>query len=200
MINGCTACSGSLLKWAKKEFSLPEFSEMDSRASCIAPGSDGIVILPYFLGEKTPIFNTDARGVIFGLALSHTVNHIYRALLEAIAYSSRHHIEVFHELGLPVRRVFITTGGSKTTVWKSIMADVTGYDLTYVVNNQGSSAGAALLAGIGAGLMEEGITLAQERLTFFCNRANCRIYDESYKLYRALYENLKTLFKERASL
>jgi xylulokinase len=197
MINGCTASSGSLLKWAKKEFSLPEFTEMDSRASFIPPGSDGLIILPYFLGEKTPIFDTDARGVIFGLDLSHTVNHIYRALLEAIAYSSRHHIEVFHELGLPVRRVFITNGGSKSTIWKSIMADVTGYDLTYAENNQGSSAGAALLAGIGAGLMDEGVTLAQERLTFSCNMANCRIYEKKYKLYRALYENLKPLFKER---
>jgi xylulokinase len=197
MINGCTASSGSLLKWAQKEFALPEFTEMDSRASSIPPGSGGIVILPYFLGEKTPIFDTDAKGVIFGLSLSHTANHIYRALLEAIAYSFKHHIEVFHELRLPVKRVFITNGGSKSTLWRSIIADVTGYDLTYVANNHGSSAGAAHLAGIGAGLMDEGMSLAQENLTISCDRTNYRMYEDKYKLYRALYENLKALFKER---
>jgi xylulokinase len=196
MINGCTASGGSLLKWAQKEFALPEFAEMDMRVAFMPPGSGGIVILPYFLGEKTPVFDTDARGVIFGLDLSHTVNHIYKALLEAVAYSSMHHIEVFRELGLPVKRVFITNGGSKSTVWKSIMADVTGYDLTYAANNQGSSAGAALLACIGEGLADEGITLAGERLTFRCNRVCNRMYEKKYKLYRKLYENLKPLFKE----
>jgi xylulokinase len=195
MINGCTASSGSLLKWAQKEFTMPEFTEMDCRASSIPPGSCGLVILPYFLGEKTPIFDTEARGVIFGLSLSHTVNHIYRSLLEAVAYSLQHHIGVFRELGLPVKRVFITNGGSKSKLWRSIIADVTGYELTYVANNQGSSAGAALLAGIGTGMMDERTALAQERLTISHNEAHFKIYEDGFNLYRALYENLKPLFK-----
>jgi len=199
-LNGCTASSGSLLKWARKEFALPDFAEMDGLASAIPPGSGGIVILPYFLGEKTPIFDTDAKGVIFGLSLSHTARHIYRALLEAVAYSFKHHIEVFKNLRLPVKRVFVTNGGSKSTLWRSVIADVTGYDLTYVADNCGSSAGAARLAGIGAGIMDEGTDLAQERLTLSHNAGRYAIYEKYYKVYGALYENLKALFKESGSI
>ncbi|GHT77490.1 carbohydrate kinase [Spirochaetia bacterium] len=199
VLNGCTASSGSILKWAKHEFSLPDFNEMDRRAEPIPPGSNGLIMLPYFLGEKTPIFDTDARGVLFGLTLSHSAAHIYRAILEAIAYSFNHHIEVFKDLNLPIRRVFITNGGSKSTLWRSIIADVTGYDLTYVGNNQGSSAGAALLAGIGAGIMDESCALSGEWASVSFMDDNHARYRQGYHLYRQLYESLKPLFLQGKS-
>ncbi|MDR1949531.1 MAG: xylulose kinase [Spirochaetaceae bacterium] len=195
VLNGCTASSGSLLKWAAAEFGLPGFAEMDARAEAIPPGSEGLVILPYFLGEKTPIFDTAARGVFFGLSLSHGAAHIYRAILEAVAYSLNHHIEVFRELGLPINRVFVTNGGSGSALWRSIIADVTGYDLTYVRNNQGSSLGAALLAGIAGGLMEEDSLLSQERIRVPCRPERRQVYDAGYRLYRELYASLKGLFR-----
>jgi xylulokinase len=190
VINGCTASSGSILKWAKKEFSLPDFTDMDKRAEALPPGSGGLTVLPYFLGEKTPIFDTDARGVIFGLDLSHGVVHIYRAMLEAIAYSLNHHVEIFREIGSPINRVFITNGGSKSTLWRQIIADVTGFDLKYT-SGPGSSAGAALLAGIAAGVMDGDLKMNDEELPVFHDPLRHEQYQRGYANSRELYARLR---------
>jgi xylulokinase len=191
VINGCTASSGSILKWAKEEFKLPDFADMDKRAEALPPGSGGLTVLPYFLGEKTPIFDTAARGLIFGLSLSHGAVHIYRAILEAIAYSLNHHVEVFREMGPPIKRVFITNGGSKSTLWRQIIADVTGFDLTYTSGSQGSSAGAALLAGIAAGVMDGELRLNDKEISVFHDSLRHEQYQKGYARYRDLYEKLR---------
>jgi xylulokinase len=194
VINGCTASSGSILKWAKEEFNLPDFTVMDTRAYSIAPCSEGLTALPYFLGEKTPLFDIAARGVFFGLSLSHGAAHIYRAILEAIAYSLNHHIEIFRELNLPINRVFITNGGSKSKLWRQITADVTGFDLLYTGNNQGSSAGAALLAGMAAGIMDTETRLNGEEIPVIHDPARHEQYLHGYAKYRNLYEKLREFF------
>ncbi len=193
LLNGCTASSGSMLKWFQNEFSFSDFTEMDTRAESIATGSEGIVILPYFLGEKTPIFDVNAKGVIYGLSLSHTRDHVYRAMLESVAFSFRHHIEVFSELNLPIKRVFITNGGSKSTLWRSIMADVIGYDLHYVKHNPGSCLGASLLAGIGCGIMDEQVAdrFVEDLVDIPFTPENHELYERPYTTYRHLYEALK---------
>ncbi len=195
MLNGCTATSGSLLKWFKKEAQLPEFETMDDAAAAIGPLSDGVVVLPYFLGEKTPIFDVHAKGVIYGLSLSHTKVHIYRAILEAVAYSFRHHVEVFKERGLSVERVYITNGGSKSTIWRSILADVLGYDVRYIPKHPGSCLGGAILAAIGAKVADTTLvdTFLQQSIYIPHNEENHEKYDKGYQMYRALYENLKDL-------
>lgn len=193
LINGCTASSGSMLKWFQKQFSFTDFATMDEEALRIPPGAEGVVILPYFLGEKTPLFDVDAKGVIYGLSLSHTRAHIYRAMLEAVAFSFRHHLQVFEELGLPIRNAFITNGGSKSTLWRSIMADVVGHDLQYIRNNPGSCLGAALLGGVGAGLFDESLAdrfLEQHEDTLFSERNHSR-YESCFRTYQAVYEALK---------
>ncbi|WP_394699327.1 FGGY-family carbohydrate kinase [uncultured Sphaerochaeta sp.] len=195
LLNGCTASSGSMLKWFQNEFSFTDFLEMDKMAEFVTPGSEGVVILPYFLGEKTPLFDVNAKGVIYGLSLSHTKAHVYRAMLEAVAFSFRHHIEVFSELNLPIKRVFITNGGSKSMLWRSIMADVIGYDLQYVKHNPGSCLGASLLAGIGCGIMEEKIAdcFMDDLLDIPYNPENHLLYERPYEIYRHLYEALKPI-------
>lgn len=196
-LNGCTATCGSLLKWFERELNLPDFTVMDERASHIPPTSEGVTILPYFLGEKTPIFDSHAKGTIFGLTLHHTKDHIYRALLEAVAYSINHHVEIMKERNLPIRRVFITNGGSKSKLWRQILADVTGYDVRYVRNNPGSCLGAALLAGMGAGLFDAGVPdrFLTEGEDNHHDPALRPVYDGGYQRYRALYEALKPLMQ-----
>jgi xylulokinase len=191
VINGCTASSGSILKWAKNEFGLPDFADMDKQAEALPPGSGGLTVLPYFLGEKTPIFDTNARGVIFGLSLSHRAVHIYRAILEAIAYSLNHHVEIFREIGFPINRVFITNGGSKSTLWRQIIADVTGFDLRYTSGGQGSSAGAALLAGIAAGIMDGEMRINDKEIPVLHDSLRHEQYQRGYAKYRSLYEKLR---------
>jgi xylulokinase len=191
VINGCTASSGSILKWAKEEFKLPDFASMDKRAESLPPGSGGLTVLPYFLGEKTPIFDAAVRGLIYGLSLSHGIAHIYRAILEAVAYSLNHHVEIFREMGPPIKRVFVTNGGSRSELWRQIIADVTGFDLTYITGNQGSSAGAALLAGVAAGVMDRELRMNGEEIPVFHDSRRHEQYRRGYANYRRLYEKLR---------
>ena len=194
LINGCTAASGSLLKWFVREFG-GSYSDLDKDAEQIAAGSDGIVILPYVLGEKTPVFDPDAKGVIYGLLLNHTKAHIYRAMMEAVAYAFRHHVDIFKEIGIEMRKVFITNGGSTSPLWRQIMADVLKSEVAYIKHNPGSSLGAAFIAGEAHGLIKpEAIDdFLSQKIISYPNPDNYSVYDRRYEVYRELYPRLKDL-------
>lgn len=196
VINGCTAASGSLLKWFSKEFG-GDFRSLDEEAESLPAGSDGLVMLPYVLGEKTPIFDPNARGVLFGLLLSHTKAHIYRSMLEAVAYAFRHHVDVFKELGVEINNVYITNGGSTSPLWRQIMSDVLGLKVDYIKENPGSCLGAAFIAGIAHGIWCEDVIehFTSQRRTSYPNSENKAIYDKAYSTYRELYPRLKDLFR-----
>lgn len=197
VLNGCTATSGSLLKWFKQEASLPEFETMDDEAVQIGPLSDGVIVLPYFMGEKTPLFDVHAKGVIYGLSLSHSRVHIYRAILEAVAYSFRHHVEVLKERGLEVNRVYITNGGSKSKLWRSILADVIGYDVSYIPNHPGSCLGGAIIAGMAVDLMDQSIidVMLSNALYIPHDKNHHILYNKGYQRYRELYVRLKEMMR-----
>jgi xylulokinase len=201
ILNGCTATSGSLLKWFKKEASLPEFETMDDEALAIGPCSGGVTVLPYFMGEKTPLMDMHAKGVIYGLSLAHSRVHVYRAILEAVAYSFRHHIEVFEERGLAVKKVYITNGGSKSTLWRSILADVIGHDVFYIPRHPGSCLGGAVIAGMASGVMDGAVidTFLEKAILIPYDESNHRQYTQGYGLYRSLYEQLKSTMAKGAS-
>ena len=110
-----------------------------------------MLCLPYFLGEKTPIQDPLARGTFTGLSLGHGPGHLWRALLEAVAYGFRHHVEVLGELGYAPRRFFASDGGSQSHVWMQIMADVLQKPVRLLANAHGSCVGAAWVAAIGSG-------------------------------------------------
>jgi xylulokinase len=135
LLNGCMAASGSLIKWFVRDIAgVTEdpgiFKKLDAEAENVPPASDGLIILPYFLGEKTPIFDPTARGVMFGLTLSHTRGHIFRAMLEAVIYGFRHHIDVLTDMGYRPERIFAANGGAKSSFWCQIAADVLGQRIT----------------------------------------------------------------------
>lgn len=153
--NGCMAASGSLLRWFERELGGGlSLAELDEEASDISPGADGLLMLPYFLGEKTPLQDPLARGTLAGLHLGHTRAHLYRAALEAVAFAFRHHLEIFAERSLDVGRARVTNGGSRSTLWKQVLADVTGLDLHVPAIAHGSSFGVALIAGDAVGVID----------------------------------------------
>ena len=125
--------------------------DLDALAAQVPAGSDGVLCLPYFLGEKTPIQDPLARGTFTGLSLGHGPGHLWRALLEAVAYGFRHHVEVFDELGYAPKRFFASDGGSQSRVWMQIMADVLQQPVRLLANPYGSCVGAAWVAAIGSG-------------------------------------------------
>jgi xylulokinase len=203
--NGCMAASGSALNWlagliggASSEVRL--HPRLDALASAITAGSEGVLCLPYFLGEKTPIQNALARGTFTGLSLGHGPGHLWRALLEAVAYGFRHHVEVFEELGYGPRRFFASDGGSRSRVWMQIAADVLRQPIQLLSNAHGSCVGAAWVAAIGsgAGVAWDGVgVLSQLGELVKPNPANGTVYDQGYADFRELYETLKPLFHKR---
>jgi len=150
--NGCMATSGSLLRWFQELTQINDLARMDTEAEDCLPAE--VLCLPYFLGEKSPLHDPDLRGMFFGMHLGTTRAEMYRSVLEAIAFGFRHHVEVLKERGIKFDRAMVTNGGSKSTLWKQIHADILGVELHPVINHPGASLGAAVIAGVGVGAVE----------------------------------------------
>ena len=187
--NGCMATSGSLVRWLAAVCGGADLETLDAEAAAIPPGAGGVVCLPYFLGEKSPLHDPRQRGAFVGLHLGHTRGHLYRAALEAVAFGFRHHVEVFHELGVSLSAARVTNGGSRSTLWKQILADVLGTPLSPVLDHPGASFGAALAAGVGVGSAPDWSIvseLARLGSPIEPRAAYGERYDELYGIYRAL--------------
>lgn len=212
LLNGCMATSGSLVAWYVDNFCAEDrsaaqaagrnvYSYLDDRAADLPPGSGGVVLLPYFLGEKTPLHDPLARGTLVGLGLHHGRQHVFRAILEAVVYGFRHHVDVLVERGLPVRRVLASDGGAASDVWLQIAADVLGRPVTRVLRHPGSSLGAAYVAGMAVGAFDR-----WEQIADFVGldrpvepRSRQRdAYDAFYAIYRDLYRRLEGLYPRLA--
>ncbi len=202
MPNGCMASTGSLLNWIVQGFGCgATHTSLDVLAASIPPGSEGVVVLPYFLGEKSPIQDPNARGTITGLTLGHGIGHIWRATLEAVAFGFRHHLDVFRELGYPVRRLLAADGGTASAIWMQIAADALQAPVQLLEGHPGSCLGAAWLAALGAGASGDwagvGNFVRPGRLVM-PNRDNAALYETTYRRYRSLYPSLRDWFSEAA--
>lgn len=200
VLNGCMASSGSIVKWFKNEFAPNvNFDELTEMARTAGVGSGGIVMLPYFIGEKTPIFDAKARGTMVGLSLFHNKGHMFRSILEAVAFGFRHHVEVIEEMGFAIERVFMSNGGAKNELWRQIVADVVGYDAVYITNHPGSSLGAAFIAGKATGMFEDWDEInkflkTKEKISY--DQDNHEVYSKYYEIYRDTYTSLKSVFEK----
>jgi len=150
--NGCMATSGSLIRWFQHLTGAPDLAQLDDAAAQVPPGE--ILCLPYFLGEKSPVHDPRLRGAFLGLHLGHRQEHIFRSILEAIAFGFRQHIEIFNSIGIDFRKVLVTNGGSKSKLWKQIHADVLQMPLSPVLNHPGGALGAAFAGALGVGLLQ----------------------------------------------
>ncbi|HYO01671.1 MAG TPA: FGGY-family carbohydrate kinase [Mycobacterium sp.] len=185
--NGCMATSGSLIRWFQALVGGVELTDLDDEAASSAPAE--VLCLPYFLGEKSPLHDPDLRGAFAGMHLGHTRANLYRSVLEAIAFGFRHHVDVFTDIGIPPRRVMITNGGSKSTLWKQIHADVLGIEMRPVRGHPGASLGAAVIAAIGVGALDDWsdaarfVALDPPVVPDPTRRA---VYDDAYRNWRDL--------------
>lgn len=150
--NGCMATSGSLIRWFQAMTGGLPVADLEREAVAAAPAE--LICLPYFLGEKSPLHDPDLRGAFLGLHLGHTRGDMYRAILEAIAYGFRQHADIFTERGIRLSQAArVSNGGSKSRVWKQILADALGVVLEPVADHPGAALGAALAAAVGGGLL-----------------------------------------------
>jgi xylulokinase len=204
MPNGCMASGGSALNWfvetlakgecaAAQAAGLSLHQHMDKLAAQTPAGADGVLIIPYFLGEKTPIHDPNARGVIQGLSLNHGLHHMWRALLEGFGYAFRHHIEVFNDMGHPTTRFLASDGGSNSQLWMQICSDILQQPIQLLNGHPGSCLGAAWMAALGTGLTDDwqGVTrFVQYGGKVEPNAAHAKMYDHGYKLFRNSYQAL----------
>jgi xylulokinase len=198
LVNGCMASSGSLIRWFRDQFAPDlDYPELDKQAADIPAGAQGLVLLPYFIGEKTPINDPLARGTLVGLSLFHTNVHVYRAVLEGIAYGFKHHLRVLAEHKHQVTHTRLTNGGAHSLLWRQITADVLGLPLEQVAHHPGSSLGAAFVAGKGVGVFnswDEIEMFIQIASITQPNPQNYALYQKLFEVYLSTYLALKPIY------
>jgi xylulokinase len=203
--NGCMSTGGSGLNWFATNLArgleaeasatgVKLLQHLDRLAGRVPPRAEGVTIVPYFLGEKTPIHDPRARGMIAGLSLSHGIAHLWRALLESYAYAIRHHLEVFAETGTETIDFRVSDGGSNSETWMQIVADVLQKPLQVPLHHPGSSLGAAWTAAMGVGAADDWGAIA--KLTGQGRRlepdpAHAQMYADGYAAFREFYCRMK---------
>lgn len=204
LINGCMASSGSLIKWFAREFGAGEsLASLDAEAEVIPAGAGGIIVLPYFLGEKTPLFDPLARGVFAGVMLHHTRAHLYRAVLEAVCYGFAHHLALLREAGRPIRRVCAADGGSGSRLWMQIAASVIDQPLQVVGGDATSALGTAYVAAMGVGLFASWHDIERfivQGPLYQPQPIDAARYRAGFALYRDLYVRLQTFLPQLGKL
>ena len=209
---GAMSHAGGSLRWFKDTFCQDMIAEanrtgenvfdlMTRAASQTSAGANGVVFLPYMMGERSPVWDSDARGVFFGLSLNSTRSDMIRAVLEAAAYGTRQLKEIAEDLtGLSLKRFSSLGGGAKSELWSQIKADVIGVDLDILDMNDMAPVGAALLAGVGAGIFKDAVeasTHIEKKLyrRVVSSRVNDAVYKKRYETYIQLYPRLKELYQ-----
>lgn len=196
MINGCMATSGSLVKWFATQLAEGQtLAALDSQAEAIPAGSDGVITLPYFLGEKTPIFDPAARGVFAGVMLHHTRAHLYRSVLEAVCYGFAQHLALLTQAGRPVRRVLAADGGSRSTLWMQIASDVMNHQVEVVTGEMASAQGAAFVAAMGVNLYQDWNEIKRfvtHGPVYQPRQEAMKRYRYGFELYKELYARLQS--------
>jgi xylulokinase len=182
---GGMATSGALMTWWAGVTGAPSVESLVAEAAGVRPGSDGLIALPYFAGERTPIADPDARGMFVGLTLEHGRAEMARALLEATAFGVRHNLEAYAEAGVTTSRVVVAGGGASSDVWPQIVSDVTGVSQIVPTITVGAAYGDARLAAQAIGWDTSGWNPDRDVLA---PREEWRSqYARSYGHYRALY-------------
>jgi xylulokinase len=197
---GPTATSGALTDWVRSLSGDMSFEELLAEADGTPPGANGLVALPYFAGERTPIWDSDARGVVVGLTLGHTRGHLYRAMLEATAYSVRSIFDAIGEAGVASERIVAVGGGTKGGLWTQIVSDVTGLRQELSTETMGACYGDALFAARVAGLVDDGTVWASPAASIEPDPANRDVYDRLYAIYRELYPATRSHVHQLAAL
>jgi xylulokinase len=197
------ATSGTLTHWFRENFAreldpTEAVAALVEEAAASPPGAHGLVMLPYFSGERTPIHDPHAKGTIFGLDLTHTRGDVYRALLEGIAFGVRHIVETYAEAGEKPREVIAVGGGTRNRVWSQAVSDVTGQPQTLRRHSTGAAYGSAFLAAVAVGdVRREAIrdwNPAEGGVA--PDPATAGTYSRLFSIYKRLYAQTRDLMEE----
>jgi xylulokinase len=182
------ASSGSITDWFRDLSGGAPFTALVAEAAEAPPGANGLLALPYFAGERTPVADPDARGVLAGLTLRHTRGDVYRALLESTALAVRHNLAAFREAGFEVARIVAVGGGTTSTLWPQIVSDVADVAQELPEERSGASYGDAKFAAVAVGAAQVDAEWNRTAATVTPAAALREVYDERYRLYHRLRE------------
>jgi xylulokinase len=198
---GVMLSAAGSLRWFRDTFTPGMgYDQLLEPANKIAPGCEGLLFLPYLTGERTPYPDPLARGAFVGLTIRHGHAHMARSILEGVAFGLRDSMELVKGSGLgAVNQVRVSGGGAKSPLWRQILADVMNCELVTVNVTDGASYGAALLAGVGAGLWSSVPEACKATVKVlnptYPQSAEVDTYQKLYPTYRSLYPALKPAFQ-----
>lgn len=197
---GVMLSAASCLKWWVEDVNKgTSFEDLLKEAEESEVGSNGVIFLPYLMGERTPYADEDARGCFIGLNMKAKRGDLTRSVLEGVSFGLRDSVEILKDLNIPINQIRVIGGGSKSELWKQILADILNYNIDEINTNQGGALGAAILAAVGSGKytnVEQGCeTLIKKINQINPIEKHVKQYDEIYKKYVSLYDCLKDWFK-----
>ncbi len=198
MMGVMLSAAGSL-RWLRDAFApARSFEDLVAGAARVPPGSDGLLFLPYLTGERTPHPDPEARGAFVGLTVRHDLRHLTRAVLEGVAFGLRDGLDLMIGAGLePPTQIRASGGGTKSALWRQILADVLDAGIATVKTEEGAAYGAALLAAVGSGLLPDVDAACRVMVNVEPSEepSDLRsIYGEAHGLYRGLYPALSPTF------
>ena len=214
-VMSCTLSAGLSLQWFRNNFCAAETSTaaglnvdpyvlMDKQAENITIGADRLLFLPYLMGERSPLLDSNARGSFFGLSNIHTRQHMLRAVMEGVVYSQRDCLDVLRGMGVSFSEMLACGGGGTSPLWRQMLADVYNCPVATVASKEGPALGVAILAGVGAGIfssVEEGCEkLIKTNPAQLPVKENSEKYEPFYQLYKSLYPSMKNSFAALAAL
>lgn len=209
-----TTTGGQLIRYMRDNFSQLEmameklvdtdaYEFLNMEAEKVRPGSEGLVVLPYLMGERTPIWDVNARGVIFGLSLNHSKAHVIRAMMESVAYALYDSYRLIKDKLKVNYPIVLNEGGAKSKLWRRIITDVFNVPTVLVKNRVGAPYGDAILAGVATGILK-GYSVAKEKAEYIDlmepMKENHKLYMEYFELYSSLYKHVKDDFQVLAKI
>jgi xylulokinase len=205
------ATAGALTSWFVEQFARELAADPDAAYEMLAaeagaspPGAAGLLLLPYFAGERTPFYDPGAAGVLLGLRLQHTRGDHYRAILEGTGFGVRHLLDELAGMGVMVERIRAVGGGTRTALWPQVVSDITGVPQQVVGPRGGAAVGAALLTALGSGAELTGLWVDSDSVhptlhpTLQPTSSLKPLYDERFRVFRAAYERTRPLISALA--
>ena len=214
-VMSCTLSAGLSLQWFRNQFCQAEiqaaaaqgvdpYELMTAEAEKSPIGANRLIFLPYLMGERSPLLDTQARGVFFGLSAMHGKGDLTRAVMEGVSFSQRQNLDILRAMGVDISDMAVCGGGGKSPFWRQMLSDVYGCPVHTIASDEGPALGAAILAGVGAGVypsVEKGCEIAvQTGAVQQPDPENVRRYEPFYQLYCSLYPALKDSFASLAAL
>lgn len=210
-----TTTGGQLIRYMRDNFYKAEnglqevfetntYDLINREAEKIKPGSDGLIVLPFLMGERTPIWDVHARGTIFGLSLNHTRGHVVRAMMESVAFALYDSFRILRDSGKKINApIVLNEGGAKSNLWRAIITDVFNLPTVLVKRRTGAPYGDAILAGVATGIFKD-FSVAKQWTEYIDkmepNQGNHKTYMQYFGLYKKLYEDNKENFRILAGL